>query len=176
MSTARVLVTSTNDDPVKLAVNYAALATSDEVTRAAISRDGVRGTLLGDSGYVNKFSLGLPTVAVSAITTSPAKSAVLANDGMTALKDFVARQEAESNLPDFKRSGFQLLNRALPAAAVVATPRSKTPPVVVFVLVMAATVGLVLILENLRPRVRVVSGELMQARASGETQPIRQQA
>ena len=39
---------------------------------------------------------------------------------------------------------------------VVAIGRSKTLPGVIFITVMAATFGLVFVLENLRPRVRTI--------------------
>jgi capsular polysaccharide biosynthesis protein len=176
MSTARVLVTSAVQDPVQLAVTYAALATSDEVTKAAIAKHRIRGTLAADFGYTNRASTALPTVSVSATAATPATSATLANDSIPALKAAVARQQADAGVPASKQAQLQVLNRAVPAEALVATPRSKTPPVVAFVLVMAATLGLVLVLENLRPRVAVVSGEFVQARTSGEAPRIRQQA
>ena len=176
MSTARVLVTSPNQDTVQLAVTYAALATSDEVTKAAIRRHGITGTLAADFGYTNKASTALPTVSVSATAITPAKSALLANDSIPALSAVIAQQQTESGIPPEKQARLQWLNRAAPSEALVATPRSKTPPVIVFVLIMAATIGLVLLLESLRPRVRVVSGELRQARAPGEAARIHQQA
>lgn len=177
VSTTRVLVTSSSQDPVQLAVTYAALATSDAVTKAAIRTHGIRGTLAADFGYTNRASTALPTVSVSATAGTPASSAVLANDTIPALQAVIARQQRESGVPFDKQAQLQLLNRAVPAEALVATPRSKTPPVVVFVLVMAATFGLVFILENLRPRVRVVPGEFApQAGAAGESTRVRRQA
>ena len=175
MSTARVLVTSTNDNPVQLAITYAALATSDEVTNAAIHKHGIAGTLQADFGYINRTSIALPTVLVSAISATPANSAILANDGIVALERFVARQQAELGVPPAKRAELQQLNRALPSAAQVATPRSKTLPVVVFVLIMAATVGLAFMLENLRPRVRAVPAELGLRPASDEARRVSRQ-
>jgi len=177
MSTARVLVTSSSQDPTQLAMTYSALATSDDVVKAAIRKHRISGTLQADFGYVNRTSTALPTVSVAAMSTTPATSAVLANDGVRALQEFVAQQEAASGLPIAKRAQLQPLNVASAREAVVSAPRSKTPPVVVFILIMAATVGLIFVLENLRPHVRVVPAESAQHRAiSGEPRRVSQQA
>jgi hypothetical protein len=181
VSTARVLVTSPNNDASQLAVTFSSLATGDQVTRKAIRRHGVHGLLQADFGYVNRTSTALPTVSLSAISASPEKAAILANDSVPALQAVIAQQQTEAGVPRAKQAQLQLLNRALASEALVATPRSKTPPVVVFILVMAATIGLVFILENLRPRVHVVPAEFGpaefgQSRATGEAASIRQQA
>jgi capsular polysaccharide biosynthesis protein len=177
MSSARVLVQSQIADPVQLAQNYAALATSDEVAKAAVRKHGTLGTLQAEAGYINRTSTSLPTVSVSAISATPANSAVLANDSISALRAFIERQQTEAGIPPTKRDQLEILNRARPFAALVATPRSKTPPVIVFVLVVAATIGLAFLLENLRPRVRAVQpAELERRRASNEARRVRRQA
>jgi hypothetical protein len=105
---------------------------------------------------------------VSGIATTPAAAATLANDGIVALGQYVAQQQEDQGVPPAARATLQTLNNALPYQAQVFTPRSKTPPVVVFILVMAATIGLVFVLENLRPRVRPVPVEV--PRSGGEQQ------
>lgn len=152
-SSARMLVTNPpgSQDPVVLAQIYAALATSDGVTSAAIKRHGIVGALVGESGYLNRTSTALPTISVTAISTTPARSATLANDAVSALRSFIAQQQAATGVPLSHRARLRDLNHAIPFRAQIFTPRSKTPPVIVFVLVMAATIGLVLILENMRP-------------------------
>jgi capsular polysaccharide biosynthesis protein len=177
MSTARVLVTSSSQDPTQLAMTYSALATSDDVVKAAVRKHKIAGLLQADFGYVNRTSTALPTVSLAAMSTTPARSATLANDAVRALQEFVANQQAESGLPVEKRARLQPLNVASPGEAVVSVPRSKTPPVVVFILMMAATIGLVFVLENLRPRVRMVPAESAQKRASSaDARRISQQA
>jgi hypothetical protein len=154
--TARVLVTTPNggQDPTSLAQVYAALATSDEVTKAAIMRHRVPGVLVGDFGYVNRTSTALPTISVTAVSTNPRNAALLANDAVAALRVFVRRQQSQGGIPLARQAKLQTLNTAIPFRAQVYAPRSKTPPVIVFVLVLAATIGLVFLLENLRPRAR----------------------
>ncbi len=154
--TARVLVTTKTDgqDPTSLAQIYATLATSDQVTRAAILRHRIPGILQADFGYINRTSTVLPTVSVTAISASPRRAATLANDAVDALRLFVARQQADAGISPDQQATLKTLNTAIPYTALVVSPRSKTPPVIVFVLVMAATIGLAFLLENVRPRTR----------------------
>jgi hypothetical protein len=50
----------------------------------------------------------------------------------------------------------QTVDMPTPEKAVIFKGRSKTMPILVFVLVMVATMGLAFLLENLRPRVAPV--------------------
>jgi capsular polysaccharide biosynthesis protein len=169
-STARLLVTSpaaNGQDPASLAVIYSQYATSDEVIQAAIRSSHVRGTLQGDSGYVNSTSTALPTVTVSGIAPNPVNASIIANAGVVALKRFVAQQQKDQGLPPGDRAYLSNLNDAIPLTATIVTPRSKTPPIFAFIVVLAATFGLVFALENLRPRVRPVLVEVEAPRPSG---------
>jgi capsular polysaccharide biosynthesis protein len=176
-STARLLVTSpaaNGQDPASLAVIYSQYATSDEVIKAAIQRSHVRGTLQGDSGYVNSTSTALPTVTVSGIAPNPVDASIIANAGVVALKRFVNHQQAAQGIPPADRAFMSELNAAIPFTAIITTPRSKTPPIFAFIVVLAATLGLVFALENLRPRLRPVLVEVEAPRPSEEARQARQ--
>lgn len=176
-STARLLVTSpaaNGQDPASLAVIYSQYATSDEVIKAAIRRSHVRGTLQGDSGYVNSTSTALPTVTVSGIAPNPVNASIIANAGVIALKRFINQQQAAAGIPPTDRAYLSALNQAIPFTATVMTPRSKTPPIFAFIVVLAATFGLVFALENLRPRVRPVLVEVEAPRPSEEARQAHQ--
>jgi len=158
-SPATVLVTSpaNGTDPVTLASTYAAYAGGDEVRNQAIRMHGVRGKLQGAAGFDTTTQTPLPTLIVSGLASSPGNASILANDGVKALKAFVRNLEAGTPAAD--RPRLRLLQRAIPFTATVLTPRSKTPPVFAFVFVLAATLGLAFLLENLRPRVRQVPAD-----------------
>ena len=60
-----------------------------------------------------------------------------------------------AKIPTDQRIDLQSVQRA--TRPVVVEPRKKILAIVVFLAVIAATVGLAFILENLRPRVRAVA-------------------
>jgi capsular polysaccharide biosynthesis protein len=176
--TARVLVTSpaNGQDPTQLAQVYATLATSDQVTEEAKSRHRIRGSLLADFGYINRTSTVLPTISVTAISATPEHAATLANDAVDALRGFVDVQQTVAGIPLEKQATLKTLNTAVPLTAQVFSPRSKTPPVVVFVLVLAATIGLAFLLENLRPRVQKTAVEVESTPSYFDARRARDQA
>ena len=160
-SSANVLVTSpapNGADPASLATIYSQYAASDQVKATALRMDGIPGTLQGTPGFDTTNQTSLPTLTVSGLAASPLKASILANDGVIALKAFI--REREAGTPPAQRPYISVLQRAIPFRAQVYTPRSKTPPVFAFLLMIAATLGLAFLLENLRPRVRVVPDEV----------------
>jgi hypothetical protein len=176
--TARVLVQTKagGTDPGQLAQVYSTLATSDAVTRAAIARHRIPGIIQADFGYINRTSTVLPTIAITAISTTPLAASTLANDATDSLRTFVAQQQAAAGIPPNIQAQLQTLNHAIPFTAVVFSPRSKTPPVIVFVLVLAATIGLAFVLENLRPRPAAEPLELESAPSAIGARRARDQA
>ena len=162
ISNATVLVTTpaaSEPDATTLATQYAAIVTSDEVRAAAIRIHGIRGKLQGTAGFDPTTQTPLPTFAVSGLAASRLDASILANDGVVAVKAFIGKLPSQATTRTAKRPTFSVLQRATPVTAKVFTPRSKTAPVFAFVLVLAATLGLAFLLENLRPRVRPVPVE-----------------
>ena len=101
-------------DPTALAQVYATLATSDQVTKAAILRHRIRGSLLADFGYINRTSTVLPTISVTAISATPERAATLANDAVDALAG-VRRSAADRlGIPVEKQATLKTLNTAIP--------------------------------------------------------------
>ena len=95
---------------------------------------------------------------------------------MDALRGFVDLQQTDSGIPVEKQATLKPLNTAIPIRALVFSPRSKTPPVIVFVLVLAATIGLAFLLENLRPRVRKAPVEVESTASYIDARRARDQA
>jgi capsular polysaccharide biosynthesis protein len=97
----------------------------------------------------------LPLIDLVAISTSRREAAILARRSASALDMYVARQQTANNVPTSDRVVVRTIDE--PRVPQVYQPRSKTMAIVVFLAVMLATVGLAFLLENLRPRVRVVA-------------------
>jgi hypothetical protein len=136
-----------------LAVLYAELATSDPV-RLLMLRDGpLRGKVIANPVVGGgEFKIQLPMIDVTAVATSPERAVRLAQRSANALTSFVRDQQQASKVPVDDRAVIQTVVR--PGQVLLVQPRSKTMPIVVFAAVMFVTVGLVFILENLRPRRR----------------------
>jgi hypothetical protein len=98
----------------------------------------------------------LPMVALSADAASPTRAAALLNSRIGSFTSYIERQQAKAALNDRKRVVVQVLRAGDPSTAVVISGKKKTLPVVVFLAVMIAVVGLAFMLENMRPRVRQV--------------------
>jgi hypothetical protein len=142
-----------------LATLYAYLATSDPV-KAIMRRDGKIDGEIASSPVVatqNGYGTTLPLVAISGMSTTPAKARRLAIRTTTAFRAFLEGQQMRNKIPAQNRVLVTVLQRA--DKPKLLKGRSKTLPLVVFVTVMVAVVGLAFLLENLRPRARPVAAD-----------------
>lgn len=138
-----------------LAILYAELATSDPV-RLLMRRDGpVRGQIIATALRDDRSGTLLPMIDFAAISTSPQGAMMLALRGADALNTFLARQQRANNVPAADRVVVQTIVQ--PRGARLFQPRSKTMPIVVFLVVMFAIVGLVFLLESIKPRAGALS-------------------
>src|SRR5439155_15807741 len=108
----------------------------------------------------------LPMVALSSEATSPQRTAALINARIAAFRGYIERQQTKADLNDRKRVVVQVLRGGDAATAVVISGKKKTLPIVVFLAVMIAVVGVAFMLENMRPRVRRVEVERTEAPAT----------
>ena len=134
---------------------YSQFANSDEV-RKIMRREGASKEWKIVAGPVTPSVSGatLPVIALSGQADS-AKHAVAATaHGRRAFIEYVARQQKAAAIPAGQRIDIEVLKRS--TKPVVIKPRSKTLPIIVFLAVLTATVGLAFVLENLRPRVLAV--------------------
>lgn len=148
---------STGVDPghlTSLAALYARLATSDQVLRLMAERGPIPGFIQAEPLAAGKDNSGepLPMVGLSAVSTTPQASHALARRHVDAFIRFIERRQAEAEIPREQRVVVEVV--AQPQAPVLIEPRKKTRPVIVFLAVMIAVVGLAFVLENMRPRVR----------------------
>jgi hypothetical protein len=132
----------------ELAVLYSELASSDPVRRQMF-RGGLRGKVIttpvaGDNGTM------LPLIDLTAIAATPERAIVLAERAAAALGAYIRDQQLANEVPSADRVVIQQLEQ--PGNPQIYQGRSKTLPIVVFLAVMLATVGLAFLLENTRPR------------------------
>jgi hypothetical protein len=97
----------------------------------------------------------LPVISLAGQAKSAKDAVAAAGAGRRALIQFVETRQDAADIPSAQRIDLQILKRA--TRPVLIEPRKKTLPIVVFLAVVAATIGFAFVLENLRPRVRAVA-------------------
>jgi hypothetical protein len=146
--------------PVSLAglsVFFSQIATSDAVLGLMLKDGPIHGVVTASPGVNNVTELRapLPILSISGDASSQAKAVALARRASTAFLQYVKGLQDANNTPQADRVRFPVLNSAHGAKLI--GPRKKTLPIVIFLTVLTATIGVAFILENLRPRVRPLS-------------------
>jgi hypothetical protein len=142
-------------DPARfnsLAILYAELATSDAVRQLMRRQGPVRGQIVATPLRDERSGTLLPLIELGAISTSPRSSILLVMRASNALSSYLERQQRANNVPEPDRVVVEPIIQ--PRGAQLFRPRSKTMPIVVFLVVMFAVVGLAFLLESIRPRPR----------------------
>jgi hypothetical protein len=135
-----------------LTILYAELATADPVRRL-MRRDGpIGGKIIANPVVVQDGRYTLPLIDLIAITTSPEGAMRLALRSANAFETYLTEQQRVNKIPKADRVIVQQVQQ--PRAAKIYRARSKTMPVVIFLAVMFAIVGLAFLLENVRPLAR----------------------
>jgi hypothetical protein len=144
---------------ISLAALYLQLATTDPILKLMERSGKIDGivrtfpvTSTGDSG-----GEPLPMKTFSAVAPSAGQSQRLARRHVKAFLDFLAADQARRNVAPEDRVNVAVVRA--PQRPALLQPRKKTRPIVVFLTVAIATIGLAFILENMRPRVRVVQSQ-----------------
>lgn len=162
--------TTTYADPsrfVTLASVYAMLANGDQIQQKIV-HPLKQEALTAQAEYDQQTQAPLPIIDIISLAPSPRRAVAIALEGASMLKHFVEAQQVEAEIPTDQRVLLQTLQQ--PYRVTVASGRKKTVPIVVFATVMLATIGLVLALENLRPRLRL--GELGEFAAVRADEPV----
>ena len=95
-------------------------------------------------------------LTVTGVATAPTEAIRLARLGSDTFRTYLEREQRDAGIPPEQRVLVTVLNRANPTTVSVLQPRKKTIAIMVFMAIMAATFGVALILENVRPRPSVV--------------------
>ena len=129
------------------AVLYAQLVNSDVLKRLVGKLPGA--FLAYPLTTTGNSPVNLPFLAIDGYGTTPEKAILVANRVSQAFISYVTQNQQASNVPQSQRVLLTVTTKA--AKAKVFTGRHYTVPVVVFLVVLIATLGLAFILENLRP-------------------------
>ena len=153
-----------------LAFLYAELAASDPVRRLMLRSGAIEGEVVAKP-VIAENGITLPLIDVTAFAKTHDEATALAQRASGSLAGYVEQQQRSNRVPASDRVVLQRLHRAEEATLV--KPRAKTIPIVVFLVVMAGTIGLAFLLENLRPSVQLVSGSEAQPKESVTIEPRR---
>ena len=116
----------------------------------------------------------LPLIDLISLAPSPQRAVAIATQASSMLERSVEAQQKDAGIPTTQRVLLQNLQQ--PYRVTIASGRKKTVPIVVFMTVLLAAIGLILALENIRPRVRLGEvGEFLALRtdAAHESAPSR---
>jgi hypothetical protein len=140
-----------------LALIYANFADTDEV-KQLIRKQGppIRGHIEAAAVLASQSGTdALPIVSVAGIAESKRDSLELTRRGTNALLAYIRNNQHSSDIPDNDRIMVQVIQA--PGKSKLIAGRSKTMPIVVFLGVLSVAIGLAFVLENLRPRARVLA-------------------
>jgi hypothetical protein len=137
-----------------LAILYSQLANSDQVKEIMRRGGPVPGFVQAAPFVPASVPLGttLPLVKITALASSGERAMSLANRRTDAFRQFIEREQGYGGIASEDRIDIAVLQHAQRAKLIAG--RKKTLPMVVFLAVMIAVVGLAFMLENLRPRSR----------------------
>lgn len=136
---------------------YSRLANSDAVRRLFPKAVQQQQALIVAAPVVSTVSgNGVPTnnLTITGEGPTPGLAVSRAQAESAAFRSYVQQQQTAANIAPDQQIYLRVLNQA--AKATVAQPRKKTVALMVFVAIMALTIGSTLLLENLRPRLRLV--------------------
>jgi hypothetical protein len=131
------------------------LVDSDALRRIILREGPISGSI--EAAPVSAFEGGeavLPIISIAGVADSPSTSQALTQRTASALGEYIEDQQRRGGVEASERIGLEVVQAA--GGTRLLAGRSKTLPIVVFLTVMVAVMGLAFILENLRPRVRSV--------------------
>jgi hypothetical protein len=146
------LVTSADPGRFFLLVDlYAQLAKSDNVRRILANQGPVKGNI---DAIPLRPVVNAPSSVIQMIATGPSPESAqnLTKRATDAFITYVGQRQRAAKIPTDNRVTLSVVRRAEPAALI--EPRKRTLPVMIFLAVVSATVGLIYVLERLRLRRR----------------------
>jgi hypothetical protein len=159
----------------ELANIYAELATSDAV-RQFILREGPIVGKIEASALATLTQQPLPLVSVDGIAPTQTGAVALAQRASDALRRYIELKQQGNGIPVEQRVVLTQIKEPRLATVQLLKGRSKTLPIVVFLVVLFGVIGLALVLENLRPRIRPVAAEAAAGSSAAENALARRSA
>jgi hypothetical protein len=148
----------------ELASYYSVLANSDAVQRQVDPHGDIPGTLTASPVLDPSGRFGEPFLRFDGFAPNPRAAVRLANRGAAVFQKYLRQQQDAADIPAYQRVSLHVTNQA--QGAILFAGRRKTTPVVIFLTIMLAAIGLAFILENLRPRVHLVGKQSEEMRAT----------
>jgi len=148
---------------ISLALIYSQLIPTDAVRQIMLRQGPIKGSIqaaaLTDPSNTND---ALPLISIAGIAKTPGDATTLVDRATSAFLAYLSRQQSSAGTPPNQRVVVQVINK--PGRPKLLQDRSTTLPIVVFATMLLASIALCFILENLRPRVRVMTAEAQNAR------------
>jgi hypothetical protein len=134
---------------------YAQIANSSAVIRNRVLPDGQATSASGDYVFSpvldsSAQNQALPFLQVDGTASTPKRAAYVAHLASSTFADYLAK--SLKNVPRSKRFVAQVVTPATAGGAKIAKSRKLTIPIFIFLAALVAVLGLVYLLENLRPR------------------------
>lgn len=148
----------------QLAFYYAPFVQSDGFLALLRKRTHVPGVVQAHTIIDPTLRQAIPYLDIVAFSSTSAGAIKLANAGSQAFAQYIVDQQNANRVPQKLRVEAQIVSTA--QGASVSTGRKKTTPIVIFLTVLLAAIGLSFVLENLRPRIRELETEAVQAPAA----------
>lgn len=139
----------------QLAQYYAFFTQSDAFQAMLRARVQVNGFVQAQTVLDPAHQFPLPYITIFGYAGSPNAAVALANAGSQVFASYLVRQQTANGIPPAKRVVAETISRA--RSATISTGRKKTTPIVVFLTVLLAAIGLAFVLENLRPRIHEIA-------------------
>ena len=136
-----------------LATLYVELAKGDAVRRSFREKAPRGVTYQPEAVKSSDGGSVLPMVYMKGFGPSAELAEAAANIAAVEFQQYLAREQARADIAKDRRVEVVITSQAIPAQIV--EPRSLVRPIFLFLLVQMATVGLVFMLENLRPSARM---------------------
>ncbi len=147
-----------------LAILYSQLADSDAVRQIMLQDGPLNGTIEA-APVLTEDGEALPLISVAGIADTPARARTLTVRATDALLTYLMDEQQRNAIPSNERVTLDVVARA--GKPKLLDARSITLPIVVFLTVMIAAVGLAFLLENLRPRTDPLGGWTAAAPSGG---------
>lgn len=147
-------------DPARLSnlpYLYAEMANGDEVRARFHQFQLPRGDFAAQPFTVttaNAYQLNLPLLGINGISDTPRNAILVTRSAARAFSEYLEEEQIRAGIPEAQRVVVPVLREPTKVQRV-AGPK-KTIPIVIFLAVMLAVVGLAFVLENLRPQIRLV--------------------
>jgi hypothetical protein len=156
-TTGLPVATNRFSDPsryVALASTYSRLANSDPVYRRVRAHGPVNGVYTASAvvDNTNPTAPGQPFINMDALSTDRGYAVTLVRQATNAFVSYIDSQQNAAGIPKEQRVQLQIVH--VPKGANLAAGRKYTVPIVLFLVLLIASIALAYVLENIRPRVR----------------------